>query len=62
MGAAAATAKQPLSEVNVKNAVGVLYDAEAQQAFATAATDSVVAWTEASAYTAARTRPRLDAD
>ena len=61
MGAAAATAQQPLTEVDVKNAVGVMYDIEAQEAFAAAAADGAVAWTDAEAHAAARTRPRLDA-
>ena len=32
MGAAAATAKQPLAEVDIKNEIGVLYGEEARQA------------------------------
>ena len=46
MGAAAATAKQPLAEVDVKNEIGVLYGEEAQQAFATAKEDGVVTFDE----------------
>ena len=44
MGAAASTAKQPLAEVDIKNEIGVLYGEGAQQAFAAAKEDDVVAW------------------
>ena len=51
MGAAAATAKQPLAEVDIKNEIGVLYGEEAQQAFAAAKEeDDVVAWPKVQAY------------
>ena len=50
MGAAATTAKQPLAEVDVKNEIGVLYGEEAQQAFAAAKEDDVVAWPKVQAY------------
>ena len=50
MGAAASTAQQSLSEVDVKNGIGVLYNSEAQRAFAAAAADGVVAWADARAY------------
>ena len=50
MGAAAATARQPLAEVDIKNEIGVLYGEEAQQAFAAAKDDDVVAWPEVQAY------------
>ena len=50
MGAAATTAKQPLTEVDIKNEIGVLYGKEAQQAFAAAKEDDVVAWPKVPAY------------
>ena len=50
MGAAATTAKQPLAEVDIKNEIGVLYGEEAQQAFAAAKEDEVVAWPKVQAY------------
>ena len=51
MGAAATTAQQPLAEVDIKNEIGVLYDEEAQQAFAAATEDNaVVAWPKVQAY------------
>ena len=50
MGAAATTAKQPLAEVDIKNEIGVLYGEEAQQAFAAAKEDDVVAWPKVQAY------------
>ena len=50
MGAAVATAKQPLAEVDVKNEIGVLYGEEAQQAFAAAKEDDVVAWPKVQVY------------
>ena len=50
MGAAATTAKQPLAEVAIKNEIGVLYGEEAQQAFAAAKEDDVVAWPKVQAY------------
>ena len=50
MGAAAATAKQPLTEVDIKNEIGVLYGEEAQQAFAAAEEEDVVAWPKVQAY------------
>ena len=50
MGAAATTAKQPLAEVDVKNEIGVLYGEEAQQAFAAAKEDDVVAWPKVQVY------------
>ena len=50
MGAAASTAKKPFSETDCKNSLGVLYDAEAQQAFAAAAQDGLVTWAEVLAY------------
>jgi len=50
MGSAATTAKQPLAEVDIKNEIGVLYGKEAQQAFAAAKEDDVVAWPKVQAY------------
>ena len=51
MGAAVSTAQQPLAEVDIKNEIGVLYDEEAQQAFAAATEDNaVVAWPKVQAY------------
>ena len=50
MGAAVSTAQQPLAEVDIKNEIGVLYGEEAQQAFAAAKEDDVVAWPEVQAY------------
>jgi hypothetical protein len=50
MGAAVSTAQQPLAEVDIKNEIGVLYGEEAQQAFAAAKEDDVVAWPKVQAY------------
>jgi hypothetical protein len=50
MGAAVSTAQQPLAEVDIKNEIGVLYGEGAQQAFAAAKEDDVVAWPKVQAY------------
>ena len=55
MGSGASTEKKPLSEVGIKNEIGVLYDAEKKRAFDAAATEGqdgtrVVAWPAIEAY------------
>ena len=50
MGSAVSTAQQPLAEVDIKNDIGVLYGEEAQQAFAAAKEDDVVAWPKVQVY------------
>ena len=55
MGSGASTEKKPLSEVGIKNEIGVLYDAEKKRAFDAAATEGpdgtrVVAWPAVEAY------------
>ena len=55
MGSGASSREQPLSEVAIKNEIGVLYDAEKKKAFDAAATKGpggtrVVAWPAIEAY------------
>ena len=55
MGAGVSTEGAPLSEVAIKNEIGVLYDAEKKRAFDAAATKGpdgtrVVAWPAIEAY------------
>ena len=55
MGAGVSTEGAPLSEVAIKNEIGVLYDAEKKRAFDAAATEGpdgtrVVAWPAIEAY------------
>jgi tetratricopeptide (TPR) repeat protein len=55
MGSGASSREQPLSEVAIKNEIGVLYDAEKKNAFDAAATEGpdgtrVVAWPAIEAY------------
>ena len=65
MGAGVSTKGAPLTEVEIKNEIGVLYDASAKQAFETAATKSsdgtlVAAWPAIEAHAKANNERALD--